>query len=144
MPVADYKIYCEMLERAREGHFAYPAINVSSLAAANAVLRGLPRARATASSRSRLAAAAFVSGSMVKDMALGAISIAEHVPGGGALSGVCGLHTDHCQADKLDSWSCRWLRAETSEGRGQGSRTCSAATCLTAVLCLLGKILILP
>ena len=41
MPVADYKIYCQMLERAREGHYAYPAVNVTSLTSANAVLKGL-------------------------------------------------------------------------------------------------------
>ena len=28
MPVADYAQYCEMLDRARKGRFAYPAINV--------------------------------------------------------------------------------------------------------------------
>ena len=39
MPVADYKIYCKMLERAREGRYAYPAINVTSLTTANAVLK---------------------------------------------------------------------------------------------------------
>jgi fructose-bisphosphate aldolase class II len=50
MPVADYGQYCEMLDRARKGKFAYPAINVTSLATANAVLKG---ARATGSSRSR-------------------------------------------------------------------------------------------
>jgi fructose-bisphosphate aldolase class II len=32
MPVADYQTYCRMLERARAEQFAYPAINVTSLA----------------------------------------------------------------------------------------------------------------
>jgi len=45
MPVADYKIYCKMLERAREGHYAYPAINVTSLTTANAVLKGLAESK---------------------------------------------------------------------------------------------------
>lgn len=31
MPVADFKTYCMMLDRARENRFAYPAINVTSL-----------------------------------------------------------------------------------------------------------------
>jgi fructose-bisphosphate aldolase class II len=34
MPVADYPTYCQMLDRAREGRFAYPAINVTSLTGA--------------------------------------------------------------------------------------------------------------
>ena len=45
MPVADYEIYCRMLERARDGHFAYPAINVTSLTTANAVLKGLAESK---------------------------------------------------------------------------------------------------
>ena len=45
MPVADYKIYCEMLDRARKGHYAYPAINVTSLTTANAVLKGLAESK---------------------------------------------------------------------------------------------------
>jgi fructose-bisphosphate aldolase class II len=31
MPVADFKTYCEMLDRAQANRFAYPAINVTSL-----------------------------------------------------------------------------------------------------------------
>ncbi len=45
MPVVDYKIYCEMLKRGRKDHYAYPAINVTSLEMANAVLRGLAESR---------------------------------------------------------------------------------------------------
>ena len=39
MPVADHAKYCEMLDRARKGKFAYPTINVTSLTTANAVKR---------------------------------------------------------------------------------------------------------
>ena len=45
MPVADYTTYCKMLDKAREGHFAYPAINVTSLTTANAVLKGLAESK---------------------------------------------------------------------------------------------------
>ena len=31
MPVADFKTYCSILDRAREGRFALPAVNVTSL-----------------------------------------------------------------------------------------------------------------
>ncbi|CAG1010510.1 partial Fructose-bisphosphate aldolase, partial [Burkholderiales bacterium] len=40
MPIASYDVYCRMLDRARDGRFAYPAINVTSLTTANAVLKG--------------------------------------------------------------------------------------------------------
>lgn len=35
MPVADYKTYCQILDRARAGRFALPAVNVTSLTTAN-------------------------------------------------------------------------------------------------------------
>ena len=44
MPIADYQTYCKMLDTARENHFAFPAINVSSIVTANAVLKGFAQA----------------------------------------------------------------------------------------------------
>src|SRR5512135_123463 len=102
MPVADYKTYCEMLDRAREGGYAYPAINVTSLTTANAVLKGLAESRSDGIIQVSTGGGAFASGSSVKDMALGAISIAEHVHRAADRYPVyVALHTDHCQADKL-------------------------------------------
>jgi fructose-bisphosphate aldolase class II len=71
MPVADYKTYCKMLDRAREKKFAYPAINVTSLTAANAVLKGLAESRCDGIVQVSTGGGAFASGSSVKDMALG-------------------------------------------------------------------------
>ncbi|MFM5968565.1 MAG: class II fructose-bisphosphate aldolase, partial [Micrococcales bacterium] len=41
MPVASPDQYLEMLDRAKNGGFAYPAINVSSSQTLNAALAGL-------------------------------------------------------------------------------------------------------
>ena len=81
MPVANYETYCRMLDGAREKRFAYPAINVTSLTTANAVLRGLAESRSDGIIQISTGGGAFASGSSVKDMALGAMSIAEHVAG---------------------------------------------------------------
>jgi fructose-bisphosphate aldolase class II len=103
MPVADYKIYCQMLDRARGQHFAYPAINVTSLTTANAVLKGLADSKSDGIIQVSTGGGAFASGSSLRDMALGAISIAEHVHRAAEQYPVyVALHTDHCQADKLD------------------------------------------
>jgi len=103
MPVANYDNYCRMLDRAREGHFAYPAINVTSLTTANAVLRGLAESKSDGIIQVSTGGGAFASGSAVKDMALGAISIAKHVHLVAERYPIyVALHTDHCQADKLD------------------------------------------
>jgi len=120
MPVADFNTYCKMLERAREKRFAYPAINVTSLTTANAVLRGLAESGSDGIIQVSTGGAAFASGTAVKDMVLGAISIAEHVHRAAERYPVyVALHTDHCQADKLDSFVLP-LVAETERRRAAG------------------------
>ncbi len=105
MPIADFKTYCKMLDRAKENRFAYPAINVSSLTTANAVLKGLAESRSDGIIQVSTGGAAFASGSAVKDMVLGAISIAEHVHRVADRYNIyVALHTDHCQAQMLDSF----------------------------------------
>jgi fructose-bisphosphate aldolase class II len=120
MPVANHATYCEMLDRARRGRFAYPAINVTSLTTANAVLRGLAESRSDGIIQVSTGGAAFASGSAVKDMVLGAISIAEHVHRVAERYPVCvALHTDHCPADKLEKFVIP-LVEETERRRAAG------------------------
>jgi len=120
MPVAAYRIYCEMIERARKGHYAYPAINVTSLTTANAVLKGLAESKSDGIIQVSTGGGAFASGSAVKDMALGAISIAEHVHRAAERYPIyVALHTDHCQADKLDKLVIP-LVEETEKRRAAG------------------------
>src|SRR5215510_7629554 len=105
MPVANYEIYCQMLDRSRERRFAYPAMNVTSLTTANAVLRGLAESKSDGIIQVSTGGGAFASGSAVKDMALGALSIAKHVHRVADRYPIyVALHTDHCQADKLDNF----------------------------------------
>jgi fructose-bisphosphate aldolase class II len=120
MPVADHATYCEMLDRARRGRFAYPAVNVTSLTTANAVLRGLAEARSDGIVQVSTGGGAFASGSAVKDMALGAVSIAEHVHRVAERYPVyVALHTDHCPADKLEKFVIP-LVEETERRRAAG------------------------
>jgi fructose-bisphosphate aldolase class II len=120
MPVADYQTYCKMLKRAREGKFAYPAINVTSLTTANAVLKGLAESRSDGILQVSTGGAAFASGLAVKDMVLGAISIAEHVHRVADRYPIhVALHTDHCQANKLETFVLP-LVEETERRRAAG------------------------
>jgi fructose-bisphosphate aldolase class II len=120
MPVADPAKYLEMLDRARKGKFAYPAINVTSLTTANAVLKALAESRSDGIIQVSTGGAAFASGTAVKSMALGAISIAEHVHRVAEQYPICvALHTDHCQADKLDTFVIP-LVEETERRRAAG------------------------
>jgi fructose-bisphosphate aldolase class II len=105
MPVADFKTYCAVLDRARAGRFALPAVNVTSLTTANAVLRGLAESKADGIIQVSTGGGAFASGASLKDMAVGAISIAEHVHRVAERYPIyVALHTDHCLKDKLDKF----------------------------------------
>ena len=135
MPVADYARYCDMLDRARKGKFAYPAINVTSLTTANGVLKGLADSKSDGIIQVSTGGAAFASGAAVKDMVLGAISIAEHVHRVADRYPIyVALHTDHCQADKLTSSSSHSSRRQSAGGLRE-TETCSTATCSTAARC---------
>jgi fructose-bisphosphate aldolase class II len=120
MPVADQATYWEMLQRARTGRFAYPAINVTSLTTANGVLKGLAESKSDGIIQVSTGGASFASGAAVKDMALGAIAIAEHVHRVADRYPIyVALHTDHCQADKLDRFVIP-LVEETERRRAAG------------------------
>lgn len=120
MPVADYQTYCRMLDRAREKGFAYPAFNVTSLSTANAVLMGLAEAKSDGIIQVSTGGAAFASGLALKDMPLGAAAIADYVHRAAPRYPIyVALHTDHCQADKLESYVLP-LVAETEQRRALG------------------------
>src|SRR5512142_497465 len=120
MPVADYKTYCKMIDRAKEKHFAYPAINVTSLTTANGVLKGLAESKCDGIIQVSTGGAAFASGVYVKDMPLGAVSIAEHVHRVAERYPIyVALHTDHCQSKVLGQYVLPLIE-ETERRRAGG------------------------
>jgi fructose-bisphosphate aldolase class II len=95
-------------------------MNVTSLTTANAVLRGLAESKSDGILQVSTGGGAFASGSAIKDMALGALSIAEHVHRVADRYPIyVALHTDHCQADKLDKFVIP-LVEETERRRAAG------------------------
>jgi len=120
MPVADYKTYCRMLDNARKGGFAYPAINVTSTNTANAALAGFAEAKSDGIIQVSTGGGEHASGTAVKDMVMGAMSIAQHVHLLAQKYNVfIALHTDHCTSDKLDKF-VKPLIAETAKRRKAG------------------------
>ncbi len=105
MPVVDSKKYLQMLQNAKKNKFAYPAINVTSETTANAVLEALAETKSDGIIQVSTGGGEFASGQLVKDAALGAISIAQHVHLVADRYPInVALHTDHCQAKKVDSF----------------------------------------
>jgi fructose-bisphosphate aldolase, class II len=104
MPVATPEIYAQMLDRAKQRGFAYPAINVTSTQTLNAALSGFARAESDGIIQVSTGGAEYLSGS-VKDMVTGASALAEFAHTVAAKIPVyVALHTDHCPKGKLDSY----------------------------------------
>ena len=75
MPVASPDQYLEMLDRAKKGGFAYPAINVSSSQTLNAALAGLAEAGSDGIIQVTTGGGDYWSGPTVKNMASGAAAL---------------------------------------------------------------------
>ena len=120
MPIATPEVYAEMLDRAKAGGFAYPAINVTSSETLNAALRGFAEAESDGIIQFSTGGSEFASGQAVKDMVTGSVALAEfaHVVAEKYPITV-GLHTDHCPKDKLDGY-VRPLLAVSEERVARG------------------------
>ncbi len=105
MPIATPEVYADMISRAKESGFAYPAINCTSSETINAALRGFADAGSDGIIQFSTGGAEFGSGTKVKDMVTGAVALAEfaHVVAEKYPVNVA-LHTDHCPKDKLDGY----------------------------------------
>jgi fructose-bisphosphate aldolase, class II len=105
MPIATPEIYAQMLDRAKEHGFAYPAINVTSSQTLNAALRGFAEADSDGIVQVSTGGAEYLSGQSVKDMVTGAAALAHFATVVAAEYPVnIALHTDHCPKDKLDRY----------------------------------------
>ncbi|MBN1300596.1 MAG: class II fructose-bisphosphate aldolase [Melioribacteraceae bacterium] len=120
MPVVNYEKYCEMLDNAKKNKFAYPAINVTSEITANACLEAFAETNSDGIIQVSTGGGQFASGMILKDMALGAISIANHIHLVAERYNInVALHTDHCQPGKVDTF-IRPLLEESKKRVSQG------------------------
>ncbi|MDI1290602.1 MAG: class II fructose-bisphosphate aldolase, partial [bacterium] len=102
MPIASPEVYAEMLDRAKAGKFAYPAINCTSSQTIVAAIRGFAEAESDGIVQISWGGAEFASGQTVKDMVAGATALAEFAHSIAKHYDVnIALHTDHCPKDKL-------------------------------------------
>jgi fructose-bisphosphate aldolase, class II len=105
MPIATPEVYAQMLDRAKQHGFAYPAINVTSSQTLNAALKGFADAESDGIVQVSTGGAEYLSGQAVKDMVTGASALAEFARVVAAKYPVhVALHTDHCPKDKLDGY----------------------------------------
>ncbi|MDR2974865.1 MAG: class II fructose-bisphosphate aldolase, partial [Propionibacteriaceae bacterium] len=105
MPIANPEVYAEMIKRAKEGVYAYPAINVTSSQTLNAAIQGFVEAGSDGIVQVSTGGAEYASGQTVKNMVTGAVALAEyaHVVAKNCPVNIA-LHTDHCPKDKLEGY----------------------------------------
>jgi fructose-bisphosphate aldolase, class II len=105
MPIATPETYAQMLDKAKAGAFAFPAINVTSSQTLNAAIRGFAEAESDGIVQVSTGGAEYLSGPTVKDMVAGAVALAAYAVEVAKNYDVqIALHTDHCPEDKLDGF----------------------------------------
>ncbi len=114
MPIATPDVYADMLDRAKLGRFAYPAINVTSSQTLHAALRGFAEAGSDGIVQVSTGGADFLSGATINNMVSGSLAFSAFAAEVGKKYPVnVALHTDHCPKDKLDGFVRPLLEAST-------------------------------
>ena len=105
MPIATPEVYNQMLDTAKKGGFAYPAINCTSSETINAAIRGFAEAESDGIIQFSTGGAEFGSGLSVKNKVAGAQALAAFAHEIAKHYDVnIALHTDHCQLEVLDEY----------------------------------------
>jgi fructose-bisphosphate aldolase, class II len=121
MPIATPEVYAAMLDAAKEGSFAYPAINISSSQTLNAALQGFTEAGSDGIVQVSTGGAEYLSGPTIKNMVTGAVALAEYAQEVAKNYPInVALHTDHCPKNKLDGYVRPLLEISTERVKAGG------------------------
>lgn len=116
MAIATPDKYNEMIDAAKAGGYAFPAVNVTSSQTLNAAIRGFAEAESDGIIQVSTGGAAYWSGPSIKDMVAGSLGFAAFAKEVAKNYGVnIALHTDHCPKDKLDGFVLPLLEASEAE-----------------------------
>jgi fructose-bisphosphate aldolase class II len=122
VPIATPEQYAEMIDRAKAGKFAYPAVNVSSSQTINAVLQGLTEAGSDGIIQVTTGGADYFAGQTVKNRAAGALAMAAFAHEVAKNYPITvALHTDHCPKDALDGFVLPLIAASEEQVRQGGN-----------------------
>ncbi|MDR3068600.1 MAG: class II fructose-bisphosphate aldolase, partial [Cellulomonas sp.] len=124
MAIATPEVYAEMLDRAKKGSFAYPAVNVTSSQTLTAALQGFAAAESDGIIQVSVGGSEYASGSTVKDRVAGSLGLAAYAAEVAKNYPVTvALHTDHCTKQNLDTWVRPLLAIEAAQVRSGGLPT---------------------
>ncbi len=116
MPIATPEVYAALIDRAKAGRFAYPAVNVTSSQTITAALQGFAEAGSDGIIQVSVGGAEYASGSTVKNRVAGSLALAAYAREVAKNYPVTvALHTDHCTKANLDSWVRPLLALEAEQ-----------------------------
>ncbi|GIG40260.1 class II fructose-bisphosphate aldolase [Cellulomonas phragmiteti] len=116
MPIATPEVYAEMIDRAKAGKFAYPAVNITSSQTVTAAIQGFAEAESDGIIQVSVGGAEYASGSTIKNRVSGTLALAAYATEVATHYGVTiALHTDHCVKKNLDSWVRPLLELEAEQ-----------------------------
>ena len=124
MPIATPEIYAEMIDRAKAGSFAYPAVNITSSQTITAALQGFAEAESDGIIQVSVGGAEYGSGSTIKDRVSGSLALAAYATEVAKNYPVnIAIHTDHCAKQNIDSWVRPLLQLEAEQVKNGGLPT---------------------
>lgn len=105
-----------MIDRAKAGKFAYPAVNITSSQTVTAAIQGFAEAESDGIIQVSVGGAEYASGSTIKNRVAGSLALAAYATEVAKHYGVTiALHTDHCVKKNLDSWVKPLLALEAEQ-----------------------------
>jgi fructose-bisphosphate aldolase class II len=121
MPIATPEVYAELLDRAKQGKFAYPAFNITSSQTVTAAFQGFAEAESDGIIQVSVGGAEYASGATIKDRVAGSLALAAYAREVAKNYPVTvALHTDHCVKGNIDSWIRPLLEIEAQQvARGE-------------------------
>jgi fructose-bisphosphate aldolase class II len=121
MPIATPEVYAAMLDKAKQGSFAYPAINISSSQTINAALAGFAEAGSDGIIQVSTGGGEYASGPTIKNMVTGAVALAAYAHEVAKNYPInIALHTDHCPKPKLEGYVRPLLAISTERVKNGG------------------------
>lgn len=121
MPVATPEQYAAMLDAAKSGGYAFPAVNVSSSQTINSAIQGFAEAGSDGILQVSFGGTDYLAGHTVQNRAGGAIAFAKYAEEvAKAYDVTVALHTDHCPKQHLESFVLPLLAASEERVKDGG------------------------
>lgn len=120
MAIATPESYNAMLDAAKAGGYAFPAINITSSSTVTAAIQGFAEAESDGIIQVSVGGGQYASGGTIKNQVVGSLALAAFAREVADSYGVTiALHTDHCAKEYIDTWM-KPLLAKSTERVAKG------------------------